>query len=101
MIGVGISEVGDDTEHFVEIDPMFKPYTSLLNIGLQTAYSSNHFRIPNEGPSPQSNSFRAWMSLELPLQYVLVMRANLVGIIQRQAHTVRIVLWQAHVLRPQ
>ena len=62
VIGVGISEVGDDTEHFVEIDPRFKPYTSLLNIGSQTAYSSNHFRLPNEGPSPQSNSFRAWMS---------------------------------------
>ena len=62
VIGVGISEVGDDTEHYVEIDPRFKPYTSLINIGLQTAYSSNHFRLPNEGPSPQTNSFRAWMS---------------------------------------
>ena len=62
VIGVGISEVGDDAEHFVEIDPRFKPYTSLLNIGSQTEYSSNHFRLPNEGPSPQSNSFRAWMS---------------------------------------
>jgi len=62
VIGVGISEVGDDTEHFVEIDPTFKSYTSLLNIGSATAYSSNHFRLPNEGTSPQSNSFRAWMS---------------------------------------
>ena len=62
VIGVGISEVGDDTEHFVEIDPSFQSSTSLLSIGSPTAYSSNHFRIPNEGTSPESNSFRAWMS---------------------------------------
>ena len=62
VIGVGISEVGDNTEHFVEIDPSFQSLTSSLNIGTPTAYSSNHFRIPNEGTSPESNSFRAWMS---------------------------------------
>ena len=62
VIGVGISEVGDNTEHFVEIDPSFQPFISLLNIGSITTYSSNHFRVPNEGTSPQSNSFRAWIS---------------------------------------
>ncbi len=62
VIGVGISEVGDHTQHFVEIDPSFQSFTPVLNIGSPTVYSSNHFRIPNEGVSPQSNSFRAWMS---------------------------------------
>ncbi len=62
VVGVGISEVGDDTEHFVEMDPSFHPLTAHLNLGTTTTFSGNHFRIPNEGSSPQSNSFRAWMS---------------------------------------
>ncbi len=62
VIGVGISEVGDDTEHFVELDPSFHSLTAHLNFGTPTTYSTNHFRIPNEDASPQSNSFRAWMS---------------------------------------
>ena len=62
VVGVGISEVGDDTEHFVEMDPSFHPLTAHLNLGTTTTFSGNHFRIPNEESSPQSNSFRAWMS---------------------------------------
>ncbi len=62
VVGVGISEVGDDTEHFVEMDPSFHSLTSHLNLGTTTTFSGNHFRIPNEDSSPQSNSFRAWMS---------------------------------------
>ena len=62
VIGVGISEVGDDTVHFVEVDPSFLHLTSHLNIGRLTTYSTNHFRIPNEDASPESNSFRAWLS---------------------------------------
>ena len=62
VVGVGISEVGDDTEHFVEMDPSFHSLTSHLNLGTITTFSGNHFRIPNEDSSPQSNSFRAWMS---------------------------------------
>ena len=62
VVGVGISEVGDDTEHFVELDPSFEPFTSALNLGTLTSYSINHFRLPNEDASPQTNSFRAWMN---------------------------------------
>ncbi|MDP6866320.1 MAG: PD-(D/E)XK nuclease family protein [Candidatus Poseidoniaceae archaeon] len=62
VVGVGISEVGDDTEHFVEIDPSFSFLESDFDIGTTTLFSKNHFRIPNEDTSPQSNSFRAWMS---------------------------------------
>lgn len=62
VVGVGISEVGDDTEHFVEMDPSFHSLTSHLNLGTITTFSGNHFRIPDEDSSPQSNSFRAWMS---------------------------------------
>ncbi|MGB1792264.1 MAG: hypothetical protein ACPHMS_00130 [Candidatus Poseidoniaceae archaeon] len=62
VVGVGISEVGDDTEHFVEMDPSFHSLTSHLNLGTTTTFSGNHFRIPNEDSSPQSNSFRAWMN---------------------------------------
>lgn len=62
VVGVGISEVGDDTEHFVELDPSFEPFASALNLGTPTSYSINHFRLPNEDASPQTNSFRAWMN---------------------------------------
>lgn len=65
VIGVGISEVGDDTEHFVEMDPSFESFQSQFNLGTQTFFSKNHFRIPNEDGSPESNSFRAWMSSRL------------------------------------
>ncbi len=62
VIGVGISEVGDDTYHMVELDPSFSFLDPEHLIGIRTSYSENHFRMPNENQSPQSNSFRAWMS---------------------------------------
>ena len=62
VIGVGISEVGDDTEHYVEIDPEFSFLEPAFNLGKRTTFSENHFRLPNEGTDPESNSFRAWMS---------------------------------------
>ncbi len=62
VVGVGISEVGDDTEHYVEIDPSFNFLEPQLNIGSRTSFSTNHFRVPSEDNEPQSNSFRAWMS---------------------------------------
>ena len=62
VIGVGISEVGDDTEHLVELDSSFAFLEADRIIGTRTFYSGNHFRIPNEGTTPQSNGFRAWMN---------------------------------------
>ena len=62
VIGVGISEVGDDTEHLVELDPSFAFLDAGRTIGTRTFFSGNHFRIPNEGTTPQSNGFRAWMN---------------------------------------
>ncbi|MDP6223708.1 MAG: hypothetical protein QGF34_01445, partial [Candidatus Poseidoniaceae archaeon] len=62
VIGVGISEVGDDTEHLVELDSSFAFLEADRIIGTRTFYSENHFRIPNEGTTPQSNGFRAWMN---------------------------------------
>ena len=62
VIGVGISEVGDDTEHLVELDPSFAFLEEGRAIGTRTFYSGNHFRIPTEGTTPESNSFRSWMS---------------------------------------
>ena len=62
VIGVGISEVGDDTNHLLELDPAFAFLSPEVSIGSRTFYSGNHFRIPGEGSDPQSNGFRAWMS---------------------------------------
>ena len=54
--------MGDDTEHLVELDPSFAFLEESRTIGTRTFYSGNHFRIPTEGTTPESNSFRAWMS---------------------------------------
>ena len=62
VIGVGISEVGDDTDHLLELDSAFAFLDPEVSIGSRTFYSGNHFRIPGEGTEPQSNGFRAWMS---------------------------------------
>ena len=65
VIGVGISEVGDSTRHFVELDPTFAFIPEEVNLGERTSFSSNHYRVPGEENTPTSNPFRAWISSRL------------------------------------
>lgn len=65
VIGVGISEVGDTTRHFVELDPAFAFIPEEVNLGERTSFSSNHYRVPGEENTPTSNPFRAWISSRL------------------------------------
>ncbi|RJU94845.1 MAG: hypothetical protein DWC00_06165 [Candidatus Poseidoniales archaeon] len=65
VIGVGISEVGDTTRHFVELDPAFAFLPEELYLGERTSFSKNHYRIPSEDNTPTSNPFRAWISSRL------------------------------------
>ena len=65
VVGVGISEVGTKTNHFLECDPQYSEYISSLNIGTVTSISSVVYRRPGETSSPNSNPFRAWIRQRL------------------------------------
>ena len=65
VIGVGISEVGDTTRHYVELDPAFAFIPEEVYLGERTFFSRNHYRIPSEENTPSSNPFRAWISSRL------------------------------------
>ena len=61
VVGVGITEVGEDTEYYVEIDPDFKDLVEDINIGTVTTYTSNTYRNLREEKPINSNGFRAWI----------------------------------------
>ena len=61
VIGVGITEVGEDTEYYVEIDPEFYELVDGLSIGKITTYTSNTYRDLDEENPRESNGFRAWL----------------------------------------
>ncbi|MEC8258238.1 MAG: PD-(D/E)XK nuclease family protein [Candidatus Thermoplasmatota archaeon] len=61
VIGVGITEVGDSTHYYVEIDPEYLDLVENLSIGEVTTYTAETFRDLNEEIIGQSNGFRAWI----------------------------------------
>lgn len=61
VIGVGITAVGKETIHRVEIDPQFSSHLTDYDIGEQTSHTHLHYRLPNEDLPAHSNPFRAWM----------------------------------------
>lgn len=65
VIGVGISEVGDITTNYLEIDPDYSLYLSTLEIGELTNYTHNMYRFPDESIPSESNPFRAWVYWKL------------------------------------
>jgi len=60
VVGVGVSEVGESTAHYVEIDASILKYIGAAEIGERTMYTQNHHRMPGTG-SAESNGFRAWI----------------------------------------
>ncbi|HJM86757.1 MAG TPA: PD-(D/E)XK nuclease family protein, partial [Candidatus Thalassarchaeaceae archaeon] len=62
VVGVGISEIGEDSCLYIEADPDYHGYLASLDIGEIACNTESLFRRPDESSeSPQSNSFRAWM----------------------------------------
>jgi hypothetical protein len=61
VIGVGITEVGETTEYYVEIDPDFAELVEELSIGNITDYTSKTYRDLDEEKARESNGFRAWL----------------------------------------
>jgi hypothetical protein len=62
VVGVGVSEVGEDTIHYVDIDSDLSEYLIDLSIGEIFENCQIHHRNLSEGSSPKSSAFRAWMS---------------------------------------
>ncbi len=62
VIGVGISEVGEESGLYIEADPEFQTHLSSLGIGNVECTTQTLYRRPNENNEPpSSNPFRAWM----------------------------------------
>ena len=61
VIGVGVTQVGIDTQQWVELDPEFVHLLSDSKIGIITQYLANQYRRPGEKLPAKSNPFRAWM----------------------------------------
>ena len=61
VIGVGISEVGEVTRHYVELDSTVSKYFEGIKVGIVTNYTSNHFRASSDTKSIPNVGFRAWI----------------------------------------
>ena len=61
VIGVGITVVGKETIHRVEIDPQFSTHMPDFDVGEQTKHTHLHYRLPGEKVPARSNPFRAWI----------------------------------------
>ena len=60
VIGVGVSEIGESTIHYVELDASILKYLGASELGDRTTYTQTHHRNPGEDFS-ESNGFRSWM----------------------------------------
>ena len=60
VVGVGVSEVGESTTHYVEIDSSILKYLGAEEIGERTMYTQNHHREPGTEYT-SVNGFRAWI----------------------------------------
>ena len=76
VIGVGITEVGENTEYYVEIDPDYIDLVTDLSIGKITTYTSNTYRDLDEKESGESNGFRAWLDERIRTALRVVDGAN-------------------------
>ena len=61
VIGVGATQVGNQTNHFVEIDPEYYEQCLEMSIGIVGNDTHEHYRIPGSSRDDKSNPFRAWM----------------------------------------
>ena len=61
VIGIGVTQVGIDTRHWVELDPDFVDLLSESQVGIVTQSLVNQYRRPGESIPAESNPFRAWM----------------------------------------
>ncbi len=61
VVGVGITEVGEESGLYIEADPNYHSHLASLEIGNIACNTGELFRRPGESSTPSSNSFRAWI----------------------------------------
>ena len=61
VIGVGATQVGNQTQHYLEIDPEYFEQCSQMMVGIVGQDTHGHYRLPGENIDTESNPFRAWM----------------------------------------
>ena len=61
VIGVGATQVGNQTQQYLEIDPEYLEQCSQLQVGIVGGDTHGHYRLPGDAQDETSNPFRAWM----------------------------------------
>ena len=61
VVGIGVTEIGESTTHYVELDASILKYLDGNELGERTTYAQTHYRKPGSEFSLQ-NGFRAWIS---------------------------------------
>ena len=63
VIAAGVTDIGLDTEHFLEIDLDWKEHLEQFSIGTQTEDLTGIFRFPSSDPGTgKESAFRPWIS---------------------------------------
>ena len=65
VVGVGISEIGETTTHYVELDHSISEYIQDAQLGDPTYYTSVHYRPLKPSESDEENGFRDWIDERL------------------------------------
>lgn len=64
IVGIGVTEIGESTTHYVELDESIVPYIEHAELGERTFHSQQHHRFPGTESSGQ-NGFRALIAERL------------------------------------
>ena len=75
VIGAGISVLGHETSHLIEKSNNLL-VSNLTNFGTETDITKSLFRFLDEGESPKSDPFRAWMASRISVALNTSDRAN-------------------------
>ena len=76
VVGVGISEIGETTTHYVELDYTLSEYLATAKLGTQTYYTSVHYRPLKLTEGFVKNGFRNWLDERLRTVARVIMHAD-------------------------
>ena len=76
VIGVGISEVGNSTNHSLEVSPVYAELLDENGVGDITTFTHDTHRFPSEDAEADSDPFRAWMMERLTTAFDVASAAD-------------------------
>jgi len=65
VLGAGISVIGHNSEHFIEVSSEYSKFNDEKKIGTITNITSESHRFSDENEETQSDNFRAWLAQRL------------------------------------